>query len=556
MAAENLEQWVIGELTKLLGIDASSVNDISNYLLSIPTEDELVGFVKELLTGSGDEASLDGPQRDFIRELVVRWQRISAPENMVAYKKEDTSKSRKNVSKQKALKKMESKINPFDMTAVNESLNELSPSKKSKKKTNYVSLYGQDGEVRTNAVRLPGRHSCECQAQKHKLVNNCLGCGRVVCEQEGSGPCLFCGELVCTRKEREVLARKSNKSEKLHKKLMSVPGGKALTKAENDKNIANALEKARAYKERLLNYDRTCAQRTRVIDDESDYFATDANVWLSDKERKLLKAKQEENYERRHGSRLNRKVTLDFAGRRVIDDMHDNYDVTKDEDVMSANFGGSFSNSFNEREVSEEIHLDESFPGLVNPNVRGHVPTLVTVEDYADDKTDNVWSKPNNRLQDKQLMEMSDPGMCLSMHQPWASLLVRGIKMDEGRSWYSGHRGRLWIAAASKQPTKDEISLVEEEHRRHWESIDELDSVPEFPTSYPVGCLLGCVDVREVLSQDDYRESYPRGESVAAYVFVCENPRELAVKFPVKGKHKIWRLDRNVHRPAKSSLQM
>ena len=114
----------------------------------------------------------------------------------------------------------------------------------------------------------------------------------------------------------------------------------------------------------------------------------------------------------------------------------------------------------------------------------------------------------------------------------------------------------MWIAAASKQPTKDEISLVEEEHRRHWESIDELDSMPEFPTSYPVGCLLGCVNVREVLSQDDYRESYPRGESVAAYVFVCENPRELAVKFPVKGKHKIWRLDRNVHRPAKSSLQM
>ena len=28
-----------------------------------------------------------------------------------------------------------------------------------------------------------------------------------------------------------MLARKSNKSEKLHKKLMSVPGGKALTKA-------------------------------------------------------------------------------------------------------------------------------------------------------------------------------------------------------------------------------------------------------------------------------------------------------------------------------------
>lgn len=33
------------------------------------------------------------------------------------------------------------------------------------------------------------------------------------------------------------------------------------------------------------------------------------------------------------------------------------------------------------------------------------------------------------RVQDKELMQMTDDGMCLSMHQPWASLLVRGIKM-------------------------------------------------------------------------------------------------------------------------------
>lgn len=32
------------------------------------------------------------------------------------------------------------------------------------------------------------------------------------------------------------------------------------------------------------------------------------------------------------------------------------------------------------------------------------------------------------RLQDRAVQEMSDGGQCLSMHQPWASLLVRGIK--------------------------------------------------------------------------------------------------------------------------------
>lgn len=32
------------------------------------------------------------------------------------------------------------------------------------------------------------------------------------------------------------------------------------------------------------------------------------------------------------------------------------------------------------------------------------------------------------RVQDKEFIEMADEGMCLSMHQPWASLLVTGIK--------------------------------------------------------------------------------------------------------------------------------
>lgn len=37
------------------------------------------------------------------------------------------------------------------------------------------------------------------------------------------------------------------------------------------------------------------------------------------------------------------------------------------------------------------------------------------------------------RLQDKELQEVVDNGMCLSMHQPYASLLVSGIKMYVGK---------------------------------------------------------------------------------------------------------------------------
>lgn len=50
-------------------------------------------------------------------------------------------------------------------------------------------------------------------------------------------------------------------------------------------------------------------KRTKVIDDQSDYFASDTNRWLSDNERKKLKAREDQLREQRHASRRQRWVT-------------------------------------------------------------------------------------------------------------------------------------------------------------------------------------------------------------------------------------------------------
>lgn len=55
------------------------------------------------------------------------------------------------------------------------------------------------------------------------------------------------------------------------------------------------------------------------MDDESDYFATESNQWLLPSEREKLRKKEEELREIRHASRKDRKITLDFAGRQVLD---------------------------------------------------------------------------------------------------------------------------------------------------------------------------------------------------------------------------------------------
>lgn len=96
-----------------------------------------------------------------------------------------------------------------------------------------------------------------------------------------------------------------------------------------------------------------------------------------------------------------------------------------------------------------------------------------------------------NRVQDKELLEVYDLRKCISMHQPWASLLVAGIKKHEGRPWYTSHRGRLWIASTAKPVEPEAIQYMEKFYRRHYND----DSI-EFPNQYPSGCLLGCALVQ------------------------------------------------------------
>lgn len=45
--------------------------------------------------------------------------------------------------------------------------------------------------------------------------------------------------------------------------------------------------------------------------------------------------------------------------------------------------------------------------------------------------------------------DSDDIGMTMSMHQPWASLLVHGFKRFEGREWTHKYRGPLYIHATA-----------------------------------------------------------------------------------------------------------
>ncbi|XP_006141795.1 activating signal cointegrator 1 [Tupaia chinensis] len=564
-SGDALVHWCTQQLRKTFGLDVSE--EIIQYVLSIESAEEIREYVTDLLQGNEDKKG------QFIEELITKWQKndqelISEPLQQCLKKDEilDGQRSgdhlkrsrRKGRNKQEvpAFPELDTTVEvvktPFDLAKAQENSNSV------KKKTKFVSLYTREGQDRL-AVLLPGRHPCDCLGQKHKLINNCLICGRIVCEQEGSGPCLFCGSLVCTPEEQDILQRDSNKSQKLLKKLLSGtenPGKVDISVKDllphQELRMKSGLEKAIKHKDKLLEFDRTSIRRTQVIDDESDYFASDSNQWLSKIERETLQKREEELRELRHASRLTKKITIDFAGRKILEeeDPLAEYHSRLDETIQAIANG-----TLNQPLTKLDRSSEEPLGVLVNPNLYQPPPQWVDHTGASSQKKTFHPSGFNSyqhhlRIQDQEFQEGFDGGWCLSMHQPWASLLVRGIKRVEGRSWYTPHRGRLWIAATAKKPSPQEVSELQATYRL----LRGKDV--EFPNDYPSGCLLGCVDLIDCLSQKQFKEKFPdiSQESDSPFVFICKNPQEMIVKFPIKGNPKIWKLDSKIHQGAKKGL--
>ncbi|XP_030313269.1 activating signal cointegrator 1 isoform X2 [Calypte anna] len=553
-ASSSLLAWCVQHLRGDFGLDVSE--EVVRYILSIRNEEEIREYMIDLLQGT------DGKKSGFVEELLARWQKSSqlGSEALPAYHKKDepSEASRAGDQMRKGKRKgrnkqetpacpepsahVEEVKTPLDLAKAQENSSGVSSSgNSSKKKPKYVSLYTKEGQDKL-AVLIPGRHPCECLGQKHKLINNCL---------------------VCTKEEQDILQRDSNKSQKLLKKLMAgaessgnldaiskdlLPRQEAMLKA--------GLEMAVKHKDKLLEFDRTSVCRTQVIDDESDYFATDSNQWLSKQEREALQKREQELQELRHASRLAKKITIDFAGRQILeeDSSMAEYHSKLDETIKAINCG-----TLSQPAGSSETKTILNSGVLVNPRLFQPAPLWVDQTGLLPQRkaphpmeTGRESGSERNRLriQDRELQEISDDGWCLSMHQPWASLLIRGIKRVEGRTWYTSHRGRLWIAATAKRPSPQEISELETTYRML------LRKDVEFPSDYPSGCLLGCVDVTDCLSQEQFNEQYPdlSQESGSPFVFICTNPQEMVVKFPIKGKPKIWKLDAKLHQGVKKGL--
>jgi hypothetical protein len=123
----------------------------------------------------------------------------------------------------------------------------------------------------------PKGTSCGCYGNKHTALTNCLNCGRIACELEGVNDyCHFCGYFI-----------------------------EGLSPYFDTGDVKSKLASAMRHKERLLEFDRTSAARTRIHDDQEDYFSAATSMWSTEKEREHNRAMEESRQRNVHERKTN-----------------------------------------------------------------------------------------------------------------------------------------------------------------------------------------------------------------------------------------------------------
>ena len=132
----------------------------------------------------------------------------------------------------------------------------------------------------------------------------------------------------------------------------------------------------------------------------------------------------------------------------------------------------------------------------------------------------------------------------LSLTQPWALLVVLGLKQWETRSWSTKFRGRVYIHAAKNFPgwAKDYFNV----HIDFRNALNPLGYTS--PTQLPLGAIIGRVEIVRVEQTYKVRDGLSRIELVfgdyspGRFAFLMQNPVHFKTYIPAIGKLGFWKI--------------
>ncbi|EPY50803.1 thyroid receptor interacting protein [Schizosaccharomyces cryophilus OY26] len=187
------------------------------------------------------------------------------------------------------------------------------------------------------------RRSCDCQGRKHPLneaAPNCLNCGKIICMLEGMGPCTFCKTPVISKTQQLELLQELKKAgsdlkqasnQKTKSKHMS--SKHQFQKLNNSsihsifidpKQLEQKAIEAEQRKNVLLNFDRTAAQRTKIIDEAADFDPTmlASDTWASPAEKALNLVKVQQALAQKE-KKKKKVLSISLSGKKVVVDQKD-----------------------------------------------------------------------------------------------------------------------------------------------------------------------------------------------------------------------------------------
>lgn len=129
-------------------------------------------------------------------------------------------------------------------------------------------------------------------------------------------------------------------------------------------------------------------------------------------------------------------------------------------------------------------------------------------------------------------MDLSNlPTNALSIRQPWASLIMAGLKDIENRTWSTNRRGSIFLHVGQAEPTKKVRRHASEVsdlacHKGLMKPSDAADAEKEFSDR---GGLIGIVDIVDCVTESE--SPWFEGK----YGLVLANPRPITF-IPLKGK--------------------
>lgn len=286
--------------------------------------------------------------------------------------------------------------------------------------------------------------ACGCMATRHPLfevVPNCLNCGKIICVKEGLRPCSFCGkELISADEKAKIIqllesersqletsetGMKHNGGDKKKKPTVTLHSGAGVNlwkqqdalfkkldeqKAQRDleqkrkveeaqqvkqqdkelqfyahqRDMDEDLMKAKSNLENLLNFQANSAERTRIIDQASDYelpTGSNLNMWSSSVE-KALQLKKQQRQLRKQEKRENE---LKGRGKKVMN-------ITIGKDGKATMREVQSTEVIDSEDEEEQEQIDQLEKEIAKTKASKAEDDFKTVWDFQKDQ--DKWEKP------------------------------------------------------------------------------------------------------------------------------------------------------------------